>query len=65
MCVVLTSNCDCELSEKLFNLQRYFVLCVSNQLTDLPCGAVLLRLGGGCGGAAVAAAGVQHWCHCW
>lgn len=56
MCVVLTDNCDRELTEKLFNLQRYFMLCVSNQLTDLPCGIVLLRLGGGWGEAAVWAA---------
>lgn len=56
MCVVLTDNCDRELTEKLFNLQCYFMLCVSNQLTDLPCGIVLLRLGGGWGGAAISAA---------
>lgn len=56
MCVVLTDNCDRELSEKLFNLQHYFMLCVSNQLTDLPCGIVLLRLGGAWGGAAISAA---------
>lgn len=56
MCVVLTGNCDCELTEKLFNLQRYSMLCVSNQLTDLPCGTVLLRLGAGWGGAVISAA---------
>lgn len=46
---VLRDNCDRELSEKMFNLQRHFVLRVSNPLTDLPRGTVLLRLGGGRG----------------
>lgn len=56
MCVVLTDDCDRELTEKLFNLQRYSMLCVSNQLTELPCATVLLRLGAGWGGAANSAA---------